>query len=508
MRALAVLLLAPALACAQNWNDLLRKGAEAAAQEIKKQQSQKPAAPKPASPTPASQPASQPAPQSKAAAPIPLYPDEVSFVAPAATTKLGDAERCFSRGEDDFGASTKVLCPPRKKVSQQDIFKSEPVRDAYPPRLSDGLVSPRIIVANPYLALDYGFFWNISGMACDADGGLRLSATAYQKKNGASYASGLWRVAPDGQITPIAAKPFSLEITSRYPYCNAPFQKTNMTASTLDPLVPSADGSMLSSSKGSVLRIQPDGMISRFAGYDVCAAPDAKSEGYADGALTEARFNGIDSLLEDPQGNVWVGENIYTEDMHPNRTLRKISGGRVTTVLTPDRVFPDRDPLNFIVLEHLAWDPVRSELVAAGMHLWRGPPTGDDYISSVWRITPDGATRRVFLSRALRPGGAARAGVISSMTVDGRGDILIALTTEASSASTQILRIDAKDSVSVVSGAPRRGTNVLHADGPAHEAVINHPGRMCMDGQGTVFLEEKNVIRKMAPDGRVTTWVY
>ncbi|HYL87528.1 MAG TPA: hypothetical protein VEU32_02045 [Burkholderiales bacterium] len=507
MRALAVLLLAPALACAQNWNDLIKKGADAALQELKKQQAQKPAPAKPASQptTPASQPATQSAPQGKAAQPIPLYPDEVSFVAPSATTKLADGERCFSRGEDDFGASTKVLCPPRKKVSQQDIFKTEPARDAYPTRLSDTLVSPRIIVANPYLSLDSGIFWNISGMTCDADGSLRLSATAYQKKNGASYASGLWRVAPEGQITPIAAKPFSLEITSRYPYCNAPFQKTNMAASALAPLAPMKDGTLLSASGGSILRIRPDGMINRFAGHDVCAAPNANGEGYADGALTQARFKGILSLLEDPQGNVWVGEDIYTEDMKPNRTLRKISGGHVTTVLTPDRVFPEGDAFNVKIFDDLAWDPVHSELVAAGMHLATTPR---DYISTVWRIKPDGETRRVFLSRALGPGGAARSGTVSAMTVDAHGDILIAVTKNANGSATQILRIDANGAVSVVSGAPRRGTNVLHADGPASEAVINHPGRMCMDGQGTLYLQEKNLIRRMAPDGRVTTWVY
>jgi hypothetical protein len=278
-----------------------------------------------------------------------------------------------------------------------------------------------------------------------------------------------------------------------------------MAAATLDPLLPMKDGSLLSASGGSILRIQPDGVINRFAGHDVCAAPNANGEGYADGTLTEARFKGILSLLEDPQGNVWVGEDIYTEDMKPNRTLRKISGGQVTTVLAPDRVFPQGDAFNVKIFEKLAWDPVHSELVAAGMHLADKPR---DYISTVWRIKPTGETRRVFLSRALGPGGAAHSGTVSAMTVDTHGDILIAVTKEANFSSTQILRIDADGAVSVLSGAARRGTNVLHTDGPASEAVINHPGRMCMDGQGTLFLQEKNLIRKMAPDGRVTTWVY
>jgi len=55
MRALvaaAIAALVPALASAQNWQDLLRKGVNAAEQEMKRQQSQKPAAPapKPAAP--------------------------------------------------------------------------------------------------------------------------------------------------------------------------------------------------------------------------------------------------------------------------------------------------------------------------------------------------------------------------------------------------------------------------------------------------------------------------
>ena len=493
MRLLALLLLAPAIACAQNWNDLIKKGADAALQELKKQQSQKPAPAKPASPstTPASQPAARP---------VALHPDEVTFVAPTATTKLADGERCFSRETDVF--TEKPLCPPRKKLADSELKNASP-GDAYPTELPSVLVSPRIIMANPYLALDYGFFGNISGMVCDADGGLRLSATAFaKKKGGGSYASGTWRVAPDGQITPLAVKPFALEITSHYPYCNAPFQKTNMTAATLDPLAPSADGSMLSTSHDSILRIQPDGTISRFAGYDVCTAPDGKSAGYVDGALTEARFKGVLSMLEDPQGNVWVGE-----DPHENCTLRKISGGRVSTVLGPERVCPKDDPLNWMVFEHLAWDPVHSELVAAGMHLG-DPRGGRDYISLVWRISPDGTARRVFLSRALHPGGEAHSGTLSAMTVDGRGDILLVLTKEAGDSSPQIVRIDANGKVSVVAGAPKRGVNVLHADGPAREAVINNTGRMCMDGQGTLFLQGKNLIRRMAPDGRVTTWVY
>ena len=495
MRLLSLLLLLPTLASAQNWNDLIKKGADAALQEIKKQQAQKPAPAKPAAP--ASEPAAKTTTAAPAAKPVPLLPEEVTFVAPSATTKVADGERCFSRGDNGFGV--KVLCPSREPVDPAQVAGEG---EAYPSELPSSLVSPRIIAANPYLALDYGFFGNISGMACDADGGLRLSATAFGKrKGGGSYASGTWRVAPDGQITPIAVKPFALEM-SRYPHCNAPLQKTSMRAETLQLLAPMRDGSLLSNDRGSILRIQPDGMISRFAGHDVCAMPSAKSDRYADGALADARFSVILSLLEDPQGNVWVGE-----DPHANCTLRKISGGQVSTVIGPDRVCPKDDPLSFMSFENLAWDPIHSELVAAGTYL-EDAPGGRDYISTVWRISPEGAARRVFLGRALHPGRVAHSGTLSSMTVDGHGDILIALTKDAGESSTQILRIDANNTVSVVSGAPRREGNVLHADGPAREAVINNPGRMCIDGQGTLFLQEKNLIRRMAPDGRVTTWVY
>ena len=81
-----IALLAPALAGAQNWNDLIKKGADAALQELKKQQSQKPAPAKPAAPP--SQPAAKTATPAAAAKPVALHPDEVTFVAPTATTIL------------------------------------------------------------------------------------------------------------------------------------------------------------------------------------------------------------------------------------------------------------------------------------------------------------------------------------------------------------------------------------------------------------------------------------
>ena len=72
--ALAAALFLPAVAAAQNWQDLLRKGVDAA-EKIQRQQAQKPPAPKPAAPQPAQKPA---APQAAAATPA-LGPGELQL---------------------------------------------------------------------------------------------------------------------------------------------------------------------------------------------------------------------------------------------------------------------------------------------------------------------------------------------------------------------------------------------------------------------------------------------
>lgn len=428
-----------------------------------------------------------------------LHPDEINFVAPSVTTRLSKAERCISLGDEELSR-----CPSHKPVENAEIIKGEP-RASYPSEFLSR-TSPRMIVDNPHLSLDRGFFNKIRGASCNPNdsGELWVTATAWLKRNNNPYASGVWRVAPDGQITALAAKPWALETSRRYPYCNAPFQKSGLEVKNLTHLTPAADGSMLAISEdptySSISRIHADGRIEYIAGGGPCAAATARNEGYADGGVDVARFKDIKAALEDPQKNIWVGD-------FGNCALRKISGGQVTTVVGPDRACPKNDPKNHLVFDHFAWDPKSGDLIAAGTHLWRGPPTGDNYFSSIWRISADGAMKRLYLSKAEGSGPDSGFGGIEGLALDSTGAIWVAQAYFGTKEGTRIMRIDAGGRMVHVAGPPLPG-NVNHGDGPAREALFASMSSMCFDSHDTLFMYGDNMIRKMTRDGRVTTWAY
>ncbi len=428
------------------------------------------------------------------------HPDELTFVTPSATTRVSETERCFSMGGSASGG--KVKCPPRSRTDNAELMRGEP-RASYPSEFP-GLTSPRVIAENAYLPVDRGFFNKIRSMACHPKGGLWITSTAWLKRNNNPYASGIWQVAADGQITALAAKPWALETSRLYPNCNAPFQKSGTEVRDLTRLTPATGGSMLAISADSrtILRIQSDGNIQYVAGGGSCAAPAARSEGYVDGSVEEARFKRIDAAFEDPQKNIWVGD-------FGNCALRKISGGRVSTVVPPERACPKNDPENRLTYEHLAWDPNSGELIAAGTHLWRGPPTGDNFFSSVWRVTTDGAIKRLYLVRAMGSGPNTGFGEIGGMALDRAGTIWIAQGFyEGTGEGYRIARLEAGARAVRVAGSPLP-VNVDHGDGPVSEALFdNDMTSMCFDPQGMLFIHVRNMIRKMTPNGRVTSWAY
>ena len=497
----AALLSYPPSAAADLLQDMLRKGVEAAAQELKRQES-RPTPPPAAAPrpTPAAVPAAPKAASPAVAKQPELHPDEVNFVAPSATARLSETERCFSLGQETPGV--KARCPLHKPVENAELMRGEP-RASYPSEFLTFRNSPRMIVDNPYLSLDRGFFNKIRSASCDPAGGMWVTATASLKRNKNPYASGIWRIAPDGQITALATKPWALETSSRHPYCNAPFQKSGLEVNQLTSLTPAADGSMLAISGdlySTVSRVQADGTVQYVAGAGYCSAGANKSKGYVDGNVAEARFKSITAVLEDPQKNIWVADV-------GNCALRKISGGRVTTVVPPERACPKNDPENHLTFDSFAWDPNSGELIAAGTHLWRGPPTGDNYFSSIWRISADGVMKRLYIAKAMGSGPKSGVGGIGGLALDGGGAIWFAEGYFGTKEGARIMRIDAGGRLVHVAGSPLPG-NVSHGDGPAREALFPGMAQMCFDSQDTLFMFSDNMIRKMTRDGRVTTWAY
>jgi len=109
----ALLFSAPSYA-ADFLNDLLRKGVDAATQELKQRANLPPVIP-----TPRTSPSVVP--QSPASKSNDLHPDEINFVAPSAIERLSQAERCISLRWDGF--ETKARCPSHKPVEKRRDYE-------------------------------------------------------------------------------------------------------------------------------------------------------------------------------------------------------------------------------------------------------------------------------------------------------------------------------------------------------------------------------------------------
>lgn len=119
----------------------------------------------------------------------------------------------------------------------------------------------------------------------------------------------------------------------------------------------------------------------------------------------------------------------------------------------------------------------------------------------VRRIAPDGAVTTVAGGEegyADGPGGQARFNTPSGLAIDQRGNLYVADT-----GNHAIRKITPDGMVTTVAGSGVAGT----ADGVGKAAQFNGPVGLAVDGDGTVYVADtyNDTIRKIAPDGTVTT---
>ncbi len=148
--------------------------------------------------------------------PVTPSAEELSFAAPRATTRISETPRTLT-GD---------------------------IRD---PKRFKGVVSPRIVVDNPYLDPVDPFFNIPRSMTCTADNGLIVASTAKivpsGRLQGNPYASGFWRVSAEGAITAIVAKHTAVENSPR-PVCGVSFANSRITPE-IGPMTVTADGGLL-----------------------------------------------------------------------------------------------------------------------------------------------------------------------------------------------------------------------------------------------------------------------
>jgi hypothetical protein len=403
-----------------------------------------------------------------------LYDEEKTFVAPRATTRVADGVRQLS-----------------SNIRDEKKFKG-------------GVISPRILIDNPYLDPADPFFNVPRRMACLPDGSVAVFSTAKThadgRMKGNPYATGAWRIGPDGAITAIGEARHILS-ENRRPFCGVPMAWSGLDPGNVGPVSTAPDGSLLfayaphwaSGRHAAVVRLTADGRLAPVPDDIRWCAADPPEQ-------LKKLFKGVAGVAQDSDGNVWVMD-------HGACTLYRIArDGSVSSVLEPRQVCPRGEPERYVSADHMVWDAARGELVAAGSLVWKKSPNADVY-STVWRIKPDGTFRRVYLAGKVGKGLPSIDG-LTGLSLDAKGRIVFGAGIVRGGGS-QILRLDeASGRTEVIAGAPAP-TDVNHADGPARQAHFGTIKGLCHAPDGTLFVHDsKHLIRKITPAGQVTTWAF
>jgi len=402
-------------------------------------------------------------------------------------------------------AERRYMAPAaREKVA--DGPRTATLEPGYGKKFAADNTKPRVTVSNPFLDLTRPVFSEARSLQCMADGGVMVGGRAGFDSGGRVLGTGFWRIAPDGAVTPVQTRSNDAYPLTRQTTCNAPFAKSTVGGA---PFAMAADGRIVIPAPAAVLAIGADGRVTRLAGpARSCADTSSSLQGFADGGAEQARFAEPDRPLLDPDGNIWVADQ-------KGCALRRISpAGEVTTVLTPDVVCNESVPReDRPMLQHLAWDATTGELVAGGANPVAKPV--HDLYTTVFRIKPSGEFRRVFFAvKAGRRPGKVGVDGIRAMAVDAKGRIhlvsLLMLFERRGWDALQLLRVDeAANAVVPITGTKiRNGTWLADHpyDGDAALAWFEGTRDMCFAPDGTAFVSDDLLIRKVDVKGQVTTW--
>jgi hypothetical protein len=393
-----------------------------------------------------------------------LYDEEKTFVAPRATTRVADGVRQLSSN-----------------------------------------ISPRILIDNPYLDPADPFFNIPRQMARLPDGAIAVFSTAKThadgRMKGNPYATGAWRIAPDGAITAIGEARHILS-ENRRPFCGVAMGQSGLDPQNVGPVSTAPDGSLLFAyapawafgRQAAVVRLTADGRLAPVPDDIRWCAADPPEQ-------LRKLFKDLGGVAQDSDGNVWAMD-------HGACTLYRIArDGSVSSVLEPPQVCPRDEPERYVRADYMVWDAARGELVTAGTLLWQRSPKADLY-SSIWRIKPDGTFRRVYLAGKVGKGLPSIDGLLG-LSLDAKGRVVFGAGIVRGSGS-QILRLDeASGRTEVIAGAPW-SQGASHADGPARQAHFGTIKGLCHAPDGTLFVHDDlhHLIRKITPAGQVTTWAF
>jgi len=219
-----------------------------------------------------------------------------------------------------------------------------------------------------------------------------------------------------------------------------------------------------------IRRITPAGVVSIFAG---------STEGFADGAGTEAQFNYPTGVAVDSSGNVFVTDSV-------NHLIRKITtAGVVSTLAGSTEGFADGagNTAQFEDPYDLAVDSFGNVYVAdQGNHLIRKITTAG--VVSIFAGSTEGF--------ADGTGTEAQFYFPTGVAVDSSGNVYV-----ADFSNHCIRKITPERVVSTFAGTGTEG----HADGTGTTAQFKRPAGVAVDSSGNVYVADfsNNRIRKISP---------
>ncbi|WP_342114129.1 NHL domain-containing protein [Pseudoduganella sp. OTU4001] len=227
-----------------------------------------------------------------------------------------------------------------------------------------------------------------------------------------------------------------------------------------------ADGNRYDLFGRSVRKTTPAGVESFVAGV-------ADQLGNADGMGTAARFGDPGALAFDKVGNLYVTDLYY-------RSVRKIAPSGATTTLATG-VDVDR---------YISVDGAGNVLVATATVLRRIAPNGTvSVLAGVEQ--PAGA----LATPVDGSGSAARFGSISGVAADADGTVYV-------SDSGLIRKVTAAGVVTTLAG---KTGPCKAADGKGNQACLDGLAGLALDKAGNLFAACSEVLRKITPDGTVST---
>ena len=251
------------------------------------------------------------------------------------------------------------------------------------------------------------------------------------------------------------------------------------------PLNVSVDdpGNLYVADSCTLRKVTPDGAVSTVAGL-------AGSYGSADGTGSTARFNQLNGVAVDGSGNSYLADTY-------NHTIRKVSAsGAVTTLAGLSRVSGSEDggqsAARFNLPSGVAVDGSGNIYVAdSGNNTVRAiSPSGE--VSTLAGLAGCGGSTD-------GTGSAARFASPSGVAVDGWGNVYVANTS-----GHTIRKVTASGVVSTLAG---KAGSCDSADGTGSAARFCSPMGVAVDGSGNVYVADwgASIIRKVTPAGAVST---